>query len=49
MWQGLLSATTALGDDETSLLAVRWALDLQPRDPALLELKADFERVLGKR
>jgi serine/threonine protein kinase len=49
MWQGLLSATTALQDLEGSLRVVERALELQPGNKSLLAVKKDVMRVLSKR
>jgi tetratricopeptide (TPR) repeat protein len=49
MWQGLLSATTALQDLEGSLSVVERALELQPGNKSLMAVQADVSRVLGRR
>jgi Flp pilus assembly protein TadD len=48
MWQGLLSATTAQQDLDATRLAVEFALELQPDEKPLLDLKRDVVRLLER-
>jgi tetratricopeptide (TPR) repeat protein len=49
MWQGLLSATTALDDVDATELAVGRALELEPNNPQLAALSAQLARLRKKR
>jgi serine/threonine protein kinase len=49
MWDGLLSATTALQDLEASLFAVEGGLELQPNRKSLQKVRDDVLRALDAR